>query len=783
MRKPIKQAGVIAAGTLLLLWVSPSRADDIVSDKNVKQAITKACQYLYSIANEKGVWDPPVPPAFIRSAVRGKAARMKSLVEGNWGGKTALALNALAAAGQQRNPRFKKALKWLMKQDIVGTYALGMRMELIHRLQNSRAYRNVLKKDALLLLRSLRIRKRIGGGWDYAPPPNGRYGGSTFGDFSNTNYGVLGLWAAADEGLEIPARVWRILERTYINQQLKDGGWTYRLPHNHHGSYGAMTAAGIISLYLVVDHLYAGRGPLGSHRRSRAYKSIQRGIDWLAKNFSATENPGAYADLVEFVTYYFYNCERVAAAGGIKYFGKHDWFREMAATLLKAQRPNGAIPCKTSSGYGGVLVDTSYALLFLAKGSAPVIFNKLQHSGDWDNHLRELAALTDWLARQSERPTNWQVVNLQASAEDLTDSRILYIAGTKPLKFTDQERRKLKRFVQLGGLIVFHPDTASIGFKNSVKKLLAELWPKLELTKVDLSTHPLGKIYLPIRSRRIRIDQLASPTRVFAFFIHGSPANAWERRLYVTRRDAFALGADLHYFANDRMPMEKMPTKLTRFGEIFTKPSPSTNRTITLARIKYGDNPHRWDPEPLAFERFARLLAEKNKIKCDIKIITPEQLPSSGIKIAHLTGVDDPNFTPKQLDAIRTWLRTGGTLIIDQAGGTAQRGNKSTFDEAIHKIIADWFGEDALVPVLSTAPILKDLGKITYRHVLSVQRKKMHPKLKQVIYKNRPVIFYSKYDLTCGLLGNPNPLVSGVDPEDAFKLFSHLIISITERQK
>jgi len=524
------------------------------------------------------------------------------------------------------------------------------------------------------------------------------------------------------------------------------------------------------SLYLVLDQVYIRRGRLGSYRKTKAYAAIQKGAGWMAKNFSATVNPG----WDEFTTYYFYNCERVAAAAGMKYFGTHDWFREIAATLLKVQKANGAISYKTPARYGGVPVDTSLSLLFLAKGVAPVVYNKLRHAGDWDNHLRELAGLTDWLSKQSERPANWQIVNLKVPAADLTDSRILYIAGARPMKFSDAEVARLKRYVDLGGMLVFHPDKPSPGFNASARRLLQKMYPQLELTWVDMKTHPISKVHAPATGR-IRLQQLASATRVRAFVMHGQPATAWARRQSKTARYAFDMGAALHYYANDRAGLKEMPSKLTYFAEDFRTPAPATPRVVTLARVRYGDNPHRWDPEPAAFERFARRLAAREQVNCRIKTVTPDQLASAGAKIAHLTGVDDPSLTKAQWDAIDKWLRAGGTLIVDQAGGPP-RGKAGAFDDAFRKLIADRYGEDAL-DLLIAHPALKGLGKVGHRNVMGLRRRKLAPRLEAVRIGGREAIYYSRYDLTCGLLDCPNPLVSGMDGPAAQEVLSRLVLS------
>ena len=790
-------ARIAAAAGALAIISAPTAGQTYrrvgVNEQTVKRAIDRCVKYLYSAANQQGIWDEPARPPGYKLDPTAKGYRLYS-----WGGKTALVLHALATAGQNNDPRFKKALGWLMQQKLLSNYAVSCRVQLIHQLPEDPKRRRVLIRDGNLLLRGARwLRNEVR--WDYFPPPGGPPG--RMGDFSNVNYAVLGLWAAEEERFEVRDRIWRGLERAYVSAQHANGAWSYQPPSPTTKSRpimqaaGGMTTAGIASLYLVIDHLHARRGAPGSYRATPAYKAIQRGLEWMSANFSSTGNPGRPGF---HNAYYFYNCERVAAAAGLKYFGTHDWFREIAANLLRSQAPDGRVRCGGHERNDGELTDTAFALLFLTKGSAPVIFNKLQHAGDWDNHVRELAALTGWLARQSERPANWQVVNLKVPVEDLTDSRILYIAGTEPLVFDEAERAKLKRYVELGGLLVFHPDSTSAdgagaasrpgergkgnAFADSARKLLGEIWADLETRSVDPTVHALGTIYLPLTEKRIRLEELASPTRVFAFIVYNSPARAWERRLYATAKPMFALGANLHVFANDLAPLKKLPTKLTHFAEAFRGPTGRTTRTIKLARIKYSGNPHRWDPEPLAFERFSRLLAAREQVRCDIEVVTPEKLAGSGAKIAHLAGVGTAGLEGEQWDAIDAWLKAGGTLIVDQAGGPAKP-RENTFDKFLRKLAAKRYGEGGMARIRSSHPLLKGLDNVSYRNVRGVRREKMPPVLEGIFLGGRPAVIYSRYDLTCGLLGAPNPLASGADSEGAYQILSHLLIKLAGQPK
>ncbi|KKK95728.1 hypothetical protein LCGC14_2669900, partial [marine sediment metagenome] len=69
--------------------------------------------------------------------------------------------------------------------------------------------------------------------------------------------------------------------------------------------------------------------------------------------------------------YYLYGMERVGMISGLRNFGRRDWYREGAAHLAATRR----------GGSWGQLYDTAFALLFLAKGNRPVLFQKLRWQG------------------------------------------------------------------------------------------------------------------------------------------------------------------------------------------------------------------------------------------------------------------------------------------------------------------------------------------------------------------------------------------------------------------
>src|SRR5690606_14944798 len=98
-------------------------------------------------------------------------------------------------------------------------------------------------------------------------------------DHSISQYGVLGMWALAQVGAEIPNGVWAEMERTWLAHQSPEGGWQYttRPPNTL-----SMTAAGVASLFITQDHLHASQG--ADCKGNINNPAIDKGMAWIAEN-------------------------------------------------------------------------------------------------------------------------------------------------------------------------------------------------------------------------------------------------------------------------------------------------------------------------------------------------------------------------------------------------------------------------------------------------------------------------------------------------------------------
>ena len=194
------------------------------------------------------------------------------------------------------------------------------------------------------------------GGWGYRKGFKGA-------DMSNTQFALTAL---KESGLTANDEVWkRALEFVEECQNKVDGGGIYRPNESKAGtdekgnyrSYQSMTYSGLLSfIYANVD---------------KDDERVKAAVKWILKNWNLEENvPMGKQGL-------YYNYQTMAkalSAYGEKYLTddkgvKHDWYRELAQTLLKSQNEEGYWINESDRWFetDKILV-TTYALLALNQG-------------------------------------------------------------------------------------------------------------------------------------------------------------------------------------------------------------------------------------------------------------------------------------------------------------------------------------------------------------------------------------------------------------------------------
>lgn len=338
--------------------------------------------------------------------------RQYSENDGHWGahyeytlGPTALALlTILKGSLDRKDDRIRRALDWLLAQPLKRTYETGVSLMALEAFYSPKdpsdrfnpghvadpdiarhiepAHLKWAQEAARFLESNLTT-----GMWSYpSTDANAR-------DFSNTQYGVLGLFSAARCGAVLDAPAYHRILTSYLRLQQKRGpkvelalldaapgrtvakqpaearGWMY---HDDAAEppYASMTAGGLSSL-VILDSLMRRMGAAKYDRTDQAQvrTAIRDGWAWLQHHWSAKWNRAHGRD---WWYYALYGLERCGMLSGVASVGEHDWYYEGAQMLVSNQAADGA----WAAGPYVWFHDVCFAVLFLKRATVRVASGK-----------------------------------------------------------------------------------------------------------------------------------------------------------------------------------------------------------------------------------------------------------------------------------------------------------------------------------------------------------------------------------------------------------------------
>ena len=268
---------------------------------------------------------------------------------------------------------------------------------------------NKYRREINWLLDGLLDRQRKNGCWSYKP-----YTG--YDDTSQTQYGVLALWAAHVHGLDVPAERLERVMLWLIRVQDVSGGWVYksrdpgtaaarRRQSEHDTVTLPMSAAGLGSVYIGAHLLgfskmaAASLEPNWSQtpgslppavRKAGFVEESTDSIKPVSVSFRAFQEAARLGDtwfarnhtyrFEKWTHYYMYGLERYKAFQELV-TGKHElepkWYNDGVEFLEDTQHEDGSWQSRLP-GATDRAVDTAFGVLFLARGTKQSISDSLE---------------------------------------------------------------------------------------------------------------------------------------------------------------------------------------------------------------------------------------------------------------------------------------------------------------------------------------------------------------------------------------------------------------------
>jgi hypothetical protein len=236
--------------------------------------------------------------------------------------------------------------------------------------------------------------------------------------------------------------------------------------------------------------------------------------------------------------------------------------------------------------------------------------------------------------------------------------------------------------------------------------------------------------------------------------------------------DAYELGIDLYQYSIDRQIFNKGLTFV-----VHTDPNTKPSHKVTLARLAVGAN---WDPEPAGWSRIAAILHNQDDLDLSVFSATPGQGTLAAARLAHLTGTTAFTFSNAARIELQNFVKQGGTLIVDAAGGSPAFADSA--EHELQSIFGAYSAAGLATPLPSSHTLFHlpghEIRSFLYRPWarLNAVGALKDPRIRIMEVDNRPAVFFSREDLSAGLVGEPVDGVIGYTPETATEIMRNIIL-------
>ncbi len=718
---------------------------------------------------------------FLKNAQRGDGSWADSDIKAVTGATSLITLALLTAGEPADEPHVARALEFLERftaDELNRTYSVGLQTMAFATADPAR-YRVRLVANVRWLERA-QLKSNDSAPW----PGSWTYTGDKKqpGDNSNTQYALLGLNAAAEAGVKVDERVWA-LSRTYWERtQRNNGGWCYT-PDDGAPPTASMTCAGVASLIITGLKQFQGQEVLVGDAVQNCGRVgqnlvLQRGIDWLGANFSVSENVGR-GDLWKY--YYLYGLERAGRLSGQRFFGNRDWYREGAEKLVSLQ---DQLVGKWAQGVGpekDPLLTTSFALLFLAKGRAPVLINKLKHGpgDDWNNDRDDARHLTALVSRDWKHLLTWQVVDPAfADVAALLQAPILYFNGHEAPSFNAAARKNLRSYVEQGGFIVAEACCGEPAFDQGFRALMKDLFPEPEYDLKPLAEdHPVWRARWPLKPEVHPLWGIEHGCRTVVIYSPQDLSCFWNQMEAQPDNPAVIkaqrVGQNIVDYATGReLPAEKLAVREVRD---FTAEPPRRGE-LHIAKLRHAGD---WNVAPMAVPNLTSTL--RDRLNFQVVLNHRELLPSDpaliNYPLIYIHGRGALSFGDDDLERLRRHLVPGGgTFFADAACGSP------AFDASFRQFVAKLLPGKKLEPIppdddVYTEKVGYDLSEVQYSKAAGGGRNR--PELEGVKIDGHWAVIYSRYDIGCALERQQGLDCKGYNHESAMKIAANIVLYST----
>ncbi|MFA6100733.1 MAG: DUF4159 domain-containing protein [Victivallaceae bacterium] len=378
-----------------------------------------------------------------------------------------------------------------------------------------------------------------------------------------------------------------------------------------------------------------------------------------------------------------------------------------------------------------------------------------------------------------------QTVDLATFSGAPSEIPILYFSGGRSLKFTPEERGKLRQYLLDGGMIWFDSIVGSPFFYRSALEEIHKILPEAPIKRLE-PDHPVFRMVIPVNSAKTntgqtiepamdgvyigsRLAAIISPYGMGCGWDNAEPSLITDAKTY-QNRTALELGVNLTAYSIGWFENGMAYASGEAYSEKDKVASPDK---IIFAQVKTGGI---WNSDPGAESKFMRYLAKNVNIDAGTQpaYINPASMPLEDYPFLYLSGIGAFKLTAQEIERLRTYMDKGGFLLLNNSLGLNE------FDGSARQISAILYPNQQLERIPDSDPVFsKGPFKFAQSGFSDAAAAKYPGCSKPLLYGirdgERYKLIYSPVDIAGGWMGTPRPGSVCYSTETALRLGADLI--------
>ncbi len=378
------------------------------------------------------------------------------------------------------------------------------------------------------------------------------------------------------------------------------------------------------------------------------------------------------------------------------------------------------------------------------------------------------------------------VLSLSSFRGDPVRTPVLFLSGSRTIKFDKKQLELLHDYVIRGGMIIADNVAGSPYFYAAIKSAMQEAFPELTFREIPADHpvyHMLGdvdEVGFPrnLDSKKPLLEGMYVFSRIGVLVSKYGLGCGWDdhevpmlkQAIYYDVPSANKIGVNLVAYAAGYANVGRESAKPELFGTLDEK---RPTDEFVFAQIKHEGA---WNVHSGGAATLLRRLRQNSAVRVSLKRVpvAPGKDDLSSFTFLYLSGLDDFKLDPAAVSALRAHLNRGGTLLINNGLGL------KTFDTAVRRELKRVLPESELTPLAPNHPLYSTVFKIAEAQYTPAVVK-LRPTLKTPYLEGVSVggdlrVIYSPFDLEAGWTGLDHPLAKGYEPDSAMQLGMNLVV-------